>query len=74
MIIELEEMSDEELLDYTAQVELKLRYGRRLKAKGDEIIRENIQLWSNCNSELGGRQATRIENRVKELEDKTGKA
>jgi hypothetical protein len=66
--MEISEMSDDELMRQTAQYNSELRRGRLLQREGDDIIKENINLYVACQNEL----MSRMTNRIEEETDKLG--
>ena len=66
-MMEVSEMSDDELMRYAAQYNLELRRGRQLAKDGDDIIKANINLYVTCQNELMSRMTNRIEKETDKL-------
>jgi hypothetical protein len=66
-MMEVSEMSDDELMRYAAQYNLELRRGRQLLKEGDDIIKANINLYVACQNELMSRMTNRIEQETNKL-------
>jgi hypothetical protein len=66
-MMEVSEMSDDELMRYAAQYNLELRRGRELLKEGDDIIKANINLYVACQNELMSRMTNRIEQETNKL-------
>jgi hypothetical protein len=66
-MMEVSEMSDDELMRHTAQYNSELRRGRQLLKEGDDIIKANINLYVACQNELMSRMTNRIEQETNKL-------